>query len=362
MRLLSTLLPAALLPFVARAAFHSNNTACTRHYTVQPGDTCDKIGQKTLTSTYQILAFNLLDAGADCYTLEIGSELCLGRYGNDCQFVHQCTEQDTCESIASNYGITTQRLQSNNPSLDCNIVYDGLMLCVSAGSIRPPADKSINATDVKVAREQARQAWLLQERAKKPETKSKDTSKAKKLHPHSSSTKHPQHKQHHTHPQTSKHAHSSGKGGKKSSTKSDLHQDVIESDAKLPSPKAEPAPSNPSERHDHAQAPQQQQQQQHTTFHEEHHYEEHHHEEHHTSSHHQEHHSSLSSSQVEMEQNFIDEILSSSSTPLGSNHTPHHAEQQQNPSLPPLAGATNSPQRRHRSLSSRSHHQRSHTP
>ncbi|SPO27136.1 uncharacterized protein UTRI_10597_B [Ustilago trichophora] len=358
MRLLSTLLPAALLPLIARAAFHSNDTACTRHYTVQPGDTCDKIGQKTLTSTYQILAFNLLDAGADCYTLEIGSELCLGRYGNDCQFVHQCTDQDTCESIASNYGITTQRLQSNNPSLDCNIVYDGLMLCVSAGSIRPPADKSINATDVKVAREQARQAWLLQERANKPESKAKDTSNGKKHHAHSSSTKHPQHKQHHSLPQTSKHSSSSGQGGKKASTKPDSHQAAVESDSKLPPPKAEPASSHPTEHHDHAHSTPQH----HTTFHEEHLNEEHHHEEHHSSSHHEDQFSSLSSSEVEREQKFIDEILSSSSTSLGSNHTPHHADQQQHSSLPPLAGATNSPQRRHRSLSSRSHHQRSHTP
>ncbi len=78
MRLITALLSAAMLPLAARAAFHSNDTACTRHYTVQDGDTCDKIGQKTLTSTYQILAFNLLNAGSACYTLEIGAQLCLG--------------------------------------------------------------------------------------------------------------------------------------------------------------------------------------------------------------------------------------------------------------------------------------------
>ena len=62
----------ALLAVSASAQFPSNNTACTRHYVVQDGDTCDKIGQKTLTSTYQIMSLNLPDAGPDCYTLEIG--------------------------------------------------------------------------------------------------------------------------------------------------------------------------------------------------------------------------------------------------------------------------------------------------
>ncbi|PWZ01356.1 hypothetical protein BCV70DRAFT_149336, partial [Testicularia cyperi] len=177
---------AASLPLGVLSAFHSNSTACTRTYQVVEGDTCDKIGQKTLTSTYQILAFNLLESGADCYTLEIGSTLCLGRYGNDCQFVHQCSNQDTCESIASQYGISTKRLKDNNPSLDCDVVYDGLMLCVSAGSIRPPADNSINSTDVRIAREQARQAYILAEQTKESK-KAKSYSSSKK---HSASKKH----------------------------------------------------------------------------------------------------------------------------------------------------------------------------
>ena len=361
MRILSTLLLAPLLPWIARAAFHSNDTACTRHYTVQPGDTCDKIGQKTLTSTYQILAFNLLDAGADCYTLEIGSQLCLGRYGNDCQFVHQCTDQDTCESIASAYGITTQRLQSNNPSLDCNIVYDGLMLCVSAGSIRPPADNSINATDVKIAREQARQAWLLQERIKKPnamtngKANSKSNPKAKSHHASASSKTHSPHRHHHHHSHTSADSQHSSQGDKQTQ-KPDLQQAVIEPDAKLPSPRADHALSHSSDQHDRPASSSHQSQD--STSH------------HPASddvnpSSHDQHDASVFSTD-QLEHKFVDQLLSSSSSsaasssiPIGSNHTPHHADLH---SLPPLAGATNSPQRRHRSLSSRSHHQRSHTP
>lgn len=55
------------------AEFSSTDTACARTYTVKADDTCDIIGQKTLTSTYQILAFNLPSAGTGCYSLETGA-------------------------------------------------------------------------------------------------------------------------------------------------------------------------------------------------------------------------------------------------------------------------------------------------
>ncbi|CDR98955.1 uncharacterized protein SPSC_06259 [Sporisorium scitamineum] len=301
MRVFSALLSAAaLLPLLTRAAFHSNDTACTRHYTVQAGDTCDKIGQKTLTSTYQILAFNLLDAGANCYTLEIGSKLCLGRYGNDCQFVHQCTDQDTCESIANAYGITTQRLQSNNPSLDCDIVYDGLMLCVSAGSIRPPADSSINATDAKVAREQARQMWLAKQPAQVPQPASRHKSKSHHAHSNNSS----KHTSHGHQQQHLKHA-SSGSG--KQSYKP-------HSQAAAPSTKQ--APSQHQRSIDVESFSSQKVER--------------------------------SSSTQSTDELFIDNLLTS--VPQGSNHTPN-------------LQVRSTPHKCHRSLSSRSHHQqRSHTP
>lgn len=65
-----TLLP--LFAAHALAQYPSSNTSCTRHYTVEDGDTCDIIGQKTFTSTYQIMALNLPQAGPDCYSLETG--------------------------------------------------------------------------------------------------------------------------------------------------------------------------------------------------------------------------------------------------------------------------------------------------
>ncbi|PWN37365.1 uncharacterized protein FA14DRAFT_115796, partial [Meira miltonrushii] len=117
---------------------------CTRHYTVQQGDTCDKIGQKTLTSTYQIMALNLPQSGPDCYTLQPGAQLCLGRYGNDCQMVYRATENDNCETIAGQFGISVATLLENNPTADCDQIYDGLVLCTLDGLVRPPANPALH--------------------------------------------------------------------------------------------------------------------------------------------------------------------------------------------------------------------------
>ncbi|PWN45976.1 hypothetical protein IE81DRAFT_283481, partial [Ceraceosorus guamensis] len=119
--------------------FASSDTACTETYRVVAGDTCDKVGQKTWTSTYHIMQFNLI-SGPLCYGLEIGSTLCLGRYGNDCQLVHRVRGSDTCESMARDYSISRDTLVNNNPSINCDNLYDGLMVCVTDGSVRPPPD------------------------------------------------------------------------------------------------------------------------------------------------------------------------------------------------------------------------------
>ncbi|PWO01231.1 hypothetical protein FA09DRAFT_287151, partial [Tilletiopsis washingtonensis] len=106
---------------------------CTHTYTVVAGDTCDSIGQKTWTPTYQLMSNNLILSGPQCFSLPIGARLCLGRYGNDCQFVHRVQGDDTCASIASQYGISREMLINNNPMIDCSNLYDGYVACVAAG-------------------------------------------------------------------------------------------------------------------------------------------------------------------------------------------------------------------------------------
>lgn len=88
-------------------------------------------------------------------------EICLGRYGSDCQTVYRATASDTCSSIASNFGISLSLLQSNNPTLDCNVVYDGLMLCVAPGKVVPDAPAGLNSSYLDLANK--RQVSMLQE-------------------------------------------------------------------------------------------------------------------------------------------------------------------------------------------------------
>jgi hypothetical protein len=57
----------------AGAQFSSSDTACTHTYTVVAGDTCDSIGQKTWTPTYQLMSNNLILSGPQCFSLPIGA-------------------------------------------------------------------------------------------------------------------------------------------------------------------------------------------------------------------------------------------------------------------------------------------------
>ncbi|KAK0553364.1 hypothetical protein OC846_002524 [Tilletia horrida] len=116
----------------------SNATACARHYTVQDTDTCDIIGHKTHTSTYQIMALNIDKTGPYCYGLETGMRLCLGRFGSDCQLVHRVRNDESCTDILQKYDLSRRVLMENNPNLDCGNIYNGLNLCVAPGRIAPP--------------------------------------------------------------------------------------------------------------------------------------------------------------------------------------------------------------------------------
>ncbi|CAD6926252.1 unnamed protein product [Tilletia laevis] len=123
--------------------YSSNATACSRHYTVAEFDTCDIVGHKTHTSTYQIMALNLDKTGPDCYFLQTGMKLCLGRFGSDCQLVHRVRTDETCTSIVRHYDISRELLLDNNPNLDCPNIYDGLNLCVAPGRVAPPEPRGM---------------------------------------------------------------------------------------------------------------------------------------------------------------------------------------------------------------------------
>lgn len=55
---------------------------------------------------------------------------------------------DTCESLIEAYDLPMSLFQDNNPAMNCDQIYDGLVLCVAAGVMRPPPVAQIINTTV----------------------------------------------------------------------------------------------------------------------------------------------------------------------------------------------------------------------
>jgi len=134
------------LPLVARSAFAAT---CTRNYTVVAGDICDSISKANNVSTYQLAAVNANTVDALCSNLEIGSTLCLGTEGEDCNQTHVIDSTDTCESIASTYNVNSTILMENNPNIDdtCSNIYEGEVLCVASEVAAPPVPSGFFSND-----------------------------------------------------------------------------------------------------------------------------------------------------------------------------------------------------------------------
>ncbi|KAG8752154.1 hypothetical protein FRC14_007289 [Serendipita sp. 396] len=117
-----------------------NAIACTRNYTVVPGDICDGISRAHNVSSYQLAALNIDKIDALCEHMQIGESLCLGTEGEDCNQVHVVSPGDTCDKIVTTYGLNSTVLFQNNPNIDgdCDGIYNGLVLCVSKTVQAPP--------------------------------------------------------------------------------------------------------------------------------------------------------------------------------------------------------------------------------
>jgi len=182
----------------------------------------------------------------------------------------------------------------------------------------------------------ARQAYIAQQKAKKPQVEAQSASLK-----HSSPKK--QHKQHKQHNASAHPHHSSGKGGRAGQQPANS-QHLAKAESDVPQQSAEQASSHSTGHHDRAHSSsrgqsedaQREKEAEPTSQ--------------------SEPKDSSSPSDRHIKDTFVDDLLSASTAT--SNHTPQHD------AVPLSTGATNSPQRRHRSLSSRSHHQhqRSHTP
>ncbi|KAI0290934.1 hypothetical protein B0F90DRAFT_1651662, partial [Multifurca ochricompacta] len=99
---------------------------CTRTYTAQEGDYCDKISAAHNVSTYQLAVLNP-PINSDCTNLIPGQILCLGNSAKDCTSTHIVKPNDDCNIVSSAYHINSTILLLNNPQLysNCSNLYIG---------------------------------------------------------------------------------------------------------------------------------------------------------------------------------------------------------------------------------------------
>jgi len=117
---------------------------CVRQYTVQPGDTCDKISASQGVSTYQLAVINTGIINDQCTNLVPNESICLGYQGEDCTTVYTVVNGDTCDAIAAAQNVNTTLIHENNPQInpDCTNIYIGEVLCVASSVIIPPPASS----------------------------------------------------------------------------------------------------------------------------------------------------------------------------------------------------------------------------
>ncbi|KAJ3012316.1 hypothetical protein HKX48_006343 [Thoreauomyces humboldtii] len=109
-------------------------------YTVAAGDYCYEIGQKFGQTVAQLQAEN---PSLNCNTLQPGTVLCVGAGSAPapagvCK-TYTVQTGDYCYAVATKFSQTVAQLQAENPTLDCNTLQPGQVLCVSAGKLPAPA-------------------------------------------------------------------------------------------------------------------------------------------------------------------------------------------------------------------------------
>jgi LysM repeat protein len=109
-------------------------STCTNFYTVFPGDTCDSIASAFRTTVQNLLSLN---PNLNCQSLPIGQQICVPNVDsvnpnnpNTCANYYTLFQGDTCDSIAAAFKITVQALLALNPTLNCQSLPTGSLICV----------------------------------------------------------------------------------------------------------------------------------------------------------------------------------------------------------------------------------------
>jgi len=110
-----------------------NNQLCAQFYRVRPGDTCNQISQQQHVSTYQLLSANQGLINPQCTNLFPGEWICLGLEGHWCGPVYTVENGDTCQKIADKFHISVHDLHLHNPNINpgCTNLGVGEVVCVA---------------------------------------------------------------------------------------------------------------------------------------------------------------------------------------------------------------------------------------
>jgi LysM repeat protein len=102
--------------------------SCAQTYQVQSGDTCQTISKKFSLDEATLNKYN---PNLQCLSLNIGQLVCVrstieGAYVALCPSTYLVQPGDSCFSIFTKYGLTSQKFNSLNPNLSCSPLLAGL--------------------------------------------------------------------------------------------------------------------------------------------------------------------------------------------------------------------------------------------
>ncbi|PVG02512.1 glycoside hydrolase/deacetylase [Serendipita vermifera] len=115
----------------------STNPTCAQRYTVKDGDkTCSNIGSKFGLSGADIY---LANPSLNCDDVWTWTSVCIPPAPTsppkvDCVQTYNAAQGDTCQSIATKFGTTAEKVHAANTFVTCNDIWSGTPICVPAST------------------------------------------------------------------------------------------------------------------------------------------------------------------------------------------------------------------------------------
>ncbi|KAJ7171631.1 hypothetical protein C8R43DRAFT_20465, partial [Mycena crocata] len=127
-------------PTSSSASASASPTSCTKFTTVQPGDSCDAIAQRSAVSIYNLQHIN---PTIPCSGLISGQAICIDSPLVNCSAVYTVDgTEGGCSNIAAAHGIAFPTLVDLNPNINsgCTNIYVGEVLCTAPDGAATPPD------------------------------------------------------------------------------------------------------------------------------------------------------------------------------------------------------------------------------